>query len=364
MSGPVPKSTIAAIHPYVAGKAKAAGFAKPIKLSANENGLGCSRAARFAYAEVADKLHLYPDPAANSLRSAIADKYQLEPSRIVFGTGSDELFSLACQAYLSPGDNIVQPQYAFAAWAIAARAAGADVKSAQERNFTVDVDAMLTAVDARTRIVFVANPASPTGTSIPYAEIERLHAGLPENVLLILDGAYAEFALDRPGYAEGLALARTAPNVLATRTFSKIYGLASLRLGWGYSSAVIAETLNKIRLPFNGSAPALAAAEAALADNSFTQLSAAHAARHRVALFDLAGKLGLDPTPPSSNFVTIGVPKSSPLDARGLEEGLASAGIIVRGLSSYAMPDHLRISIGTDEDMARLEAELRRLFAT
>lgn len=357
MSGPLAKPAIAAIRPYVAGQAKAAGFAAPIKLSSNENGLGCSPAARAAFAEGAARLHVYADPHARALRTALAEKHNLDPARIVFGAGSDEVFSLACQAFLNPGDVMVQPQYAFAAWAIAARAAGAEVRSAPERAFHVDVDALLAAVDARTRVVFVANPASPTGTCLPSREILRLHAGLPENVLLVLDGAYAEYAEGQTGYEDGLRLAHRAPNVLATRTFSKIYGLAALRAGWGYASAAVADPMNRIRLPFNTPAPAQAAALAALADQEFVERSRAHARAGREALAQLAQRLGLEALPASANFVTVRTP-----DAPALESALAARGILIRGLSNYGMPDALRISIGAPHEMDALHTALHDIL--
>lgn len=362
MSGPVAKPSIATIKPYVAGKAKAEGFARPIKLSANENALGASPAAQRAFAAASSNLHLYPDPGAAAVRQALAAKHGLDPARIIMGTGSDEIFSMAAQAYLNPGDTMVQPQYAFAAWAIAARAAGAEVISAPERDYTVDVDAMLAAVDARTRIVFVANPASPTGTCLPFAEIERLHAGLRDDVLLVLDGAYAEFAADRADYADGLALAQSAPNVLATRTFSKLYGLAALRLGWGYASAAIIETLNRIRLPFNASAPAQAAALAALDDDAFAARSLAHVAQGRAELARFLEEIGLEPIPAAANFVTVQVPRRGfALSAAEIDMALAAQGVLVRNLASYAMPDCLRITVGSDDDMAALRAALLRI---
>lgn len=358
MSQPAPKPTIAAIKPYVAGKAKAAGFAQPIKLSANENALGASPRAREAFLETAGSLHLYPDPAASALRDALAERHDLDPSRIVFGTGSDEIFSMVCQAFLNPGDVMVQPYFAFAAWAIAARAAGAEVKSAPERNYTVDVDAMLEAVDARTRVMFVANPASPTGTRLPFAEIERLHAGLRSDVLLVLDGAYAEFAQQHTDYADGLALARAAANVIVTRTFSKLYGLAALRLGWGYAAGPIVDALQRIRLPFNASAPAQAAAVASLADADFTARALAHTTRWRVALTRFVAELGLEPIPASANFVTVRIPAGFPLSAAELDQELMRRGILVRNLTSYAMPDCLRISVGLDAELEALQAAL------
>lgn len=356
MTGPAPKQTILEISPYVAGKATAAGFAKPIKLSANENALGCSPAARAAYLSAAESIHLYPDPRAAALREALARKYDLDPSRIIFGTGSDELFSLACQAYLSPGQTMLQPQYAFAAWAIAARASGAQVISAPEKNFTVDIDAMLAAVNGQTRVVFLANPANPTGTVLPFAEIERLHKGLPENVLLVLDSAYAEFAAEAPGYADGLALARRAGNVLVTRTFSKLHGLASLRLGWGYAAPPIADAMNRIRLPFNAPAPAQAAALAALDDEDFAARSIAHAVAGRAALTRFFREYGLDPIEGAANFVTVRFSESARVTAAAFEAGLAARGVLVRWLGNYGLPDAVRVTIGAGKEMERFQA--------
>ena len=358
MSGPIAKSSIAAIHPYVAGKAKAEGFAAPIKLSANENALGCSPAAQQAFLGGGGALHRYADPYAGALREALGAKHTLEPGRIVFRAGSDEIFSLACQAYLNPGDAMVQPQYAFAAWAIAARAAGAEVISAPERAYTVDVNALLAALTPRTRMMFVANPASPTGTRIPFSDIKRLHANLPEHVLLVLDGAYAEFAEDEADYDAGVNLARESSNVLVTRTFSKIYGLAALRIGWGYGAAALADTLNRIRLPFNVPAPSQAAALAALADEAFLETSRAHARAGRTALARLLSEHGFEVISPSANFVTARIP-----DAAAIERALAARGVLVRGLSTYAMPDALRITIGSEPEMAALSAALAAVMA-
>jgi histidinol-phosphate aminotransferase len=361
MSAPRAKATIAAIEPYRAGKSKIQGVAKPVKLSSNENALGCSDAARAAYRDCSATLERYPDPAATALREALAAKYVLEPSRLIFGTGSDEIFSMVCQAYLSPGDAMVQPQYAFAAWAIAGRAAGAEIISAPERDYHVDVDAMLAAITPRTRVMFVANPASPSGTYISFAEIQRLHAGTPKHVVLVLDGAYAEFAAARDDFDHGFALARGASNVIVTRTFSKLYGLAALRLGWAYGASDMIETLNRIRLPFNASAPAQAAGLAALADNDFNERSLALAERGRERLANIAGDVGLAALPAHANFVTLKA--SSGEQAATIEAGLAARGVIVRGLVNYAMPDCLRVTVGTDAEMDAFEAALRATLA-
>lgn len=359
MTGPIAKETIAEIEPYRSGKAKAAGFARAIKLSANENALGCSPVAIEAYRAASESLHLYPDPLANALREALASKHGLEPSRIIFCTGSDEIFSMVAQAYLSPGDNMVQPQFAFAAWAIAGRAAGADVKAAPEKDYTIDVDALLAAVDARTKVVFIANPASPSGTIVQFSEIKRLHAGLPAHVVLVLDGAYAEFAEARGDFSSGFELARNATNVIVTRTFSKLYGLAALRIGWGYAPDAMAQTLNRIRLPFNASTAAQAAALAALGDQAFAQRSLAHVERGRARLSALLSEMGLEPIPAAANFVTVRV--SAPWAAQDIERGLAERGILVRGLENYGLGDCLRITIGTEPEMQSLETALREI---
>ncbi len=359
MSGPAPKNAILQIKPYLPGKAVAAGFSAPLKLSANENALGCSPAARAAYLAAADGLHLYPDSKAVALREALAVKHDLDPARIVLGAGSDEVFSLVCQAYLSPVDAMVQPHYAFAAWAIAARAAGAQVISAPERDYAVDVDALLAAIDARTRVVFLANPANPTGTVIPFSEIKRLHAALPENVVLVLDAAYAEFAEGSSDYEDGLRLARTAPNVVLTRTFSKLYGLASLRVGWGYAPAAIVDVLNRIRLPFNTSTMGQAAAVASLRDEAFLARSLALAREGRPRLEQMLRGVGFVTLPSAANFVTALAPSVD--EAARIERGLASRGILVRALANYDMPNAVRVTIGNDTQMQALALALEEL---
>ncbi|MBS0298037.1 MAG: histidinol-phosphate transaminase [Proteobacteria bacterium] len=361
MSGPEPKPGILDIAHYVPGKSKVEGIDKPIKLSANENALGSSPAAREAYLAASAELNLYPEGRANLLRERLAEAFSLEPERLIFGCGSDELFTLACQTYLEPGDNIVQPAHGFAAWAIAARACGAEVRNAPETTLTVDVDAMLAAIDARTRIVFIANPANPTGTYLTDAEVRRLHAGLPENVLLLYDGAYAEFAVGLEGYADGLQLARDFPNVLTTRTFSKIYGLAALRVGWGYGAPEVVAAMDRIRLPFNVGRPAQAAAVAALADAGFVERSVAHVRKWLPRMSEAFRGFGLEPAPSATNFVTVGFPKVGATAAE-TEAFLASRGLIVRGLTNYGLADHLRVTVGTDFETEALLSAMTERF--
>jgi histidinol-phosphate aminotransferase len=354
MSDPRPKPGILDIPHYIPGKAKADGFAAPLKLSANENPLGSSPAAREAYLAAAATLHVYPDPRSRQLRDAVAQAFGLEHERLIFGCGSDELFNFVCQAYCAPGDNVVQPAHGFAAWAIAARAAGADVRCAPERDLTVDVDALLAQVDGSTRIVFLANPANPTGTWLPFSEVLRLHGALPSDVILLLDAAYCEFAAGAEGYEDGLDLARKASNVFLTRTFSKLYGLATLRAGWGYGPEAMIAAMDRVRPPFNLSRPAEAAATAGLADHEFRDRSLAHVARWRPIYAERLAALGLEPAPSATNFMTFGVPESSGLTATALEHRLAQQGVLVRGLANYGLPGHLRITFGTDEDSERV----------
>jgi histidinol-phosphate aminotransferase len=347
-SAPQPKPGILDIAAYVGGKSSAAGFAEPLKLSSNENILGSSDAARRAFVATAGKLHLYPDGHANGLRAALAQRFDLEPERLIFGCGSDEIFTLLCQVYCEPGDNVVQGQYGFLAYRIAAWAAQAEVRFAPEPDYRVDVDAILARVDARTRIIFLANPANPTGTWLPRAEIRRLHAALPPRVVLVLDGAYAEFA-DDADYDDGLALARSAPNVIMSRTFSKIHGLAALRVGWAYGAEAMIAAMERIRAPFNINLPAQAAATAALGDEAFIARSQALVAAQRPRLEAGLKRLGLAVPPSLGNFVMALFP-TGPAAAEA-EAALAGRGILVRGLGGYQIPNGLRITVGEAEHM-------------
>jgi len=345
---PLAKTGILDITPYVPGKAKAEGIAHPVKLSANENILGCSPAARAAFVAVADQLGLYPDGRGGDLRAAVAERHGLEPQRLILGCGTDEIFALLNQVFLEPGDNIVQGEYGFGAYAIGARANQGEVRLAAEPHYRIDVDAMLAQVDARTRLVFIANPGNPTGTFITADEIARLHADLPPRVVLVLDGAYAEFVGD-PAYTDGLELARRSENVIVTRTFSKLHGLASLRVGWAYAPAAIAEAVDRIRLPFNTSMAGQAAAVAALADTEFQAKSLALVAQWRPWLTQQLGGLGLEVVPSAANFILVGFSKAPGKTAAEAEVFLARRGLIVRGVGGYGLPHHLRITLGLEE---------------
>ena len=343
-----PRPGIADITPYRPGKATVDGVENPVKLSANENILGCSPLAREAFVDAAQHMALYPDGRGNLLRAAVAEHFRLEPERLILGCGTDEIFALLNQTFLQPGDNIIQGEYGFGAYAIGARANEGEVRFAAETNYRVDVDATLALVDERTRLVFIANPANPTGTFLSRSEVERLHDGLPGHVLLVLDGAYAEFNSD-PTFSDGIDLAREADNIIVTHTFSKLHGLAALRVGWAYAPAAVADAVDRIRLPFNTSIAGQAAAIAALADEDFQARSLAHVERWRPWLTQQLGGLGLEVVPSSANFILIGFPRSEGRVAGEAETFLAGRGLILRGVGGYGLPDHLRLTIGLEE---------------
>jgi histidinol-phosphate aminotransferase len=350
---PQPKPGILGITPYKPGKASAEGVAHPVKLSANENILGASEQAKAAFIEAASNLALYPDGRGGPLRTALSEHYGLEPERIILGCGTDEIFALLNQTYLQPGDNIVQGEYGFGAYAIGARANMAEVKFAAEPNYRIDVDLLLEAVDDRTRLVFIANPANPTGTILTAEEVARLHAGLPSEVILVLDGAYAEFCSD-PTFTDGLELARGSENIVVTHTFSKLHGLASLRVGWAYAPEAVADAVDRIRLPFNTSIAGQAAAIAALADAEFQARSLAHVETWRPWLTQQLGGLGLEVVPSWANFVLVRFPDDPAKNAAAAEAFLASRGLLVRGVGGYGLPKHLRITLGLEEHNRRL----------
>lgn len=350
---PKPKPGILDIEAYVGGKSQIEGVAHPLKLSSNENILGCSALATEAYLAAAETLNLYPDGRASALRSALAERFRLDPNRIVFGCGSDEIFTLLAQAFCEPGSNVVQGQYGFLAYRIAARSAGALVRFAPEPNFRIDVAAILREVDDETRIVYLANPANPTGTYIPRDDVRALVQGLPQNVILVLDGAYAEY-LDDEDYEDGFELARSAPNIVVTRTFSKIHGLAALRVGWAYAPLEVADALERIRGPFNVGGPAQAAALAALKDEAFVEASRELVRTWRPFLAQQIGGLGFEVLPSGANFVLARFPKRPGRTAADAEAFLARRGILVRGLAGYGIGDGLRITVGLEEHNRRV----------
>lgn len=360
-SQPQPKPGILGISPYVPGKSAAEG-AKVYKLSSNESPLGASDKAVSAYMTTADTLALYPDGAATRLRLAIANRYGLMADNIVCGAGSDELLQLLAHAYLSQGDEAIYSQYGFLVYPIAIQSNGATPVVAPEKDYLADVDAILARVTDRTRMVFLANPNNPTGRYLPFSEVKRLHAGLPGDVLLVLDAAYAEY-VRRNDYEAGIELVSTSSNVVMTRTFSKIYGLAALRLGWAYCPAHIADVLNRVRGPFNISAPAIAAGAAAMSDQEFLEFAVAHNDTWLPWLASELSALGLDVTPSVGNFVLVHFPTESGRNAHAADAHLQGKGFIVRRMDAYGMPGALRISVGTEEANRGLVACLREFLA-
>lgn len=362
--GPSPKSWIAAIAPYVPGRS-ASDDGKPVtKLSANENPLGTGSSAREAFVRASADLASYPDPAATGLREAIAQVHGLDPARVIYGTGSDELLHVAASAYAGPGDEILYVRYGFSVYDIAARRVGATPVIAPDRDYGTDVDALLDHVTERTRVLFLANPNNPTGTMTPRAEIARLHAALPSDILLVLDQAYAEY-LDEEEEDGGLDLARTASNVLVTRTFSKIFGLAAERIGWGYASADIIETLHRIRAPFNVTTAGQAAATAAIRDRAWVEASCDHNRRWRQWLCDEIGSMGnhgLSVVPSKANFVLVLF--DGRLTAQAAYEGLMRGGYATRWLPGQGLANGLRITIGTEDQMRDVVRMLREMAAS
>jgi len=304
---PVPRPGVLDIRAYVPGRSEAPGAAKVHKLSSNETPLGPSAKAIAAYRAAAETLAFYPDGAATKLRQAIGRAFGLDPARIVCGTGSDELLNLLAQVYLAPGDEAIHTKHGFLVYNNATLAAGGKPVVVVERDYTADVDAIMAAVTARTRIVFLANPNNPTGTYVPFSAVRRLHAALPGNALLVLDAAYAEY-VRRNDYESGIELVATSDNVVMTRTFSKVHGLAALRLGWMYAPTHVVDAVNRTRGPFNVNGPAIAAGIAAVGDTAHVERSIEHNARWLTWLMDEIGKLGLNVTPSVANFVLIHFP--------------------------------------------------------
>ena len=345
---PRPKPGILDISAYMGGKSKAEGVSEPIKLSSNENALGCSPLASEAYLTVASQLQQYPDGSCAALREAVSLKHKLEPERLIFTAGSDEIFDLLTRTYMEPGDNAVQGEFGFMTYKIAVRSAQGVMRFAQEPNRRIDVDMVLSEVDERTRIIFIANPGNPTGSWINGSEVRRLHDALPTDVILVLDGAYAEFC-DDPDYEDGLSLARNADNIVVTHTFSKLHGLAALRVGWAYATAEMVDAMNRIRSPFNVNSAAQAAALAALNDDAFITRSLDHNRVWRGWLTQQLGGLGLETTPSAANFVLARFTDNPARSAHAAEAYLAKRGILVRGVGGYGLPDSLRITIGLED---------------
>ncbi|QEL23392.1 histidinol-phosphate transaminase [Bosea sp. F3-2] len=361
-SRPTPRPGVLDIEAYVPGKSAAPAGVKLHKLSSNETPLGPSPKAVEAFQSLASKLEFYPDGSSNKLRAAIAGRYGLDPARILCGTGSDELLQLITKAYLGDGDEGVFTEHGFLVYRIAILAAGGKPVVVKEKNYTADVDAILAAVTPKTKIVFLANPNNPTGTYLPFDEVKRLHAGLPSNVLLVLDAAYAEY-VRRNDYASGLELVAESENVVMTRTFSKIYGLANLRIGWLYAPAHIVDALDRIRGPFNVNGAAIEAGAAAVADEAHVAAAIEHNEKWLAWTTAELEKLGLTVTPSVGNFILIHFPKTPGKTAKEADAFLTQRGLILRAVASYGLPDALRMTIGSEEANRLVVAALADFLA-
>jgi histidinol-phosphate aminotransferase len=342
---PQPKSGVLKIDAYMPGKSGSPA-AKVYKLSSNETPLGASPEAIKAYENTAHKLELYPDGSATALRETIAKLYGLDASRIICGAGSDELLSLLTNAYLGAGDEGVYSEYGFLVYKIAILAAGGVPIPVKEREFTADIDAILAAITAKTKIIYLANPNNPTGTYLPMSEVKRLVMNTPAHILIVLDAAYAEY-VRRNDFEAGLELVSTHENVVMTRTFSKIYGLAALRLGWLYAPEHVCDALNRIRGPFNVSAPAINAGIAAIKDQAHVAASVAHNDLWLDKLTTAIETLGVKVTPSVGNFLLLHFENQA--RAESCDDYLNAQGLVLRRVGAYGLPHCLRLTIGSAE---------------
>jgi len=345
---PVPTKGVLDIEAYVPGKSKAPAGVTLHKLSSNETPLGPPPAAREAAVAALTQLEVYPDGQSSALKDAIAEVHGLDGRHILCGNGSDELLGLLCQCYLAPGDEAIHTEHGFLVYRIQILARGATPVAVKETNATADVDAILAAVTEKTKLVFLANPNNPTGTYLPFDEVRRLHAGLPGHVILVLDAAYAEY-VRRNDYGAGIELVSSSENVVMTRTFSKIYGLAGLRIGWMYGPEAIVDALDRVRGPFNLNAAAIAAGAAAIRERAFVESAVDHNARWLEWTTGALEGLGLTVTPSVGNFVLVHFPDEAGRTAADADAFLTSKGFILRRVAGYGFPNALRMTIGTEE---------------
>ena len=349
MTGPEPRPWIKELDVYVGGKSHTDGIEKTVKLSSNESALGPSPMAQQAYLDEVSRLHRYPDAIYHDLREALAEKHKIETWQIVCGIGSDEILKLACRAYLAPGDEVIFSRHSFMMYPIAATTFGGVPVEVEDTDYTSNVDNILAAITERTRIIFIANPNNPTGTYLARDEVERLWQNIPDHILLILDAAYAEF-VDKADFEAGIELVRKSKNVLMTRTFSKLYGLAALRLGWGYACPEIAATLDRIRDPFNVPSATQKAGTAAVRDSKFEAKAQTHNNTELAYLRKELLALGLDPVPSVANFILIRFPGQGGKTAEAANIFLLKKGIILRWLPGQGLGDCLRLTVGTEQE--------------
>ncbi|HKL56529.1 MAG TPA: histidinol-phosphate transaminase [Roseovarius sp.] len=344
-----PQPGIMEIELYEGGASHVDGVSNVVKLSSNENPFGPSEAAKEAFRKVSFDLHRYPSSDHRALREAIGERHGLDPARVICGSGSDEIIAFLCQAYAGPGDEVIHTEHGFALYKIGALANGATPVEVRERDRVTDVDAILAACSERTKLVFIANPNNPTGTMIGEGEMSRLAAGLPEQALLVIDGAYAEYV---EGYDGGAGLVEARDNVFMTRTFSKLYGLGALRVGWGYGPDHVIGVLNRVRGPFNLNQGALVAAEAAIRDTAWAEKCRNDNTRLRAWLAEALAGHGVVSDTSMANFILARF--SSRAEAEACDDFLRSEGLIVRRVAGYNLPNCLRITVGDEPSCRRV----------
>lgn len=348
MTSPTPRPEILTIHPYVGGESTLPGVNRTIKLSSNEGAFGVPPGAQKAIQDAVTEVFRYPDGGADALRAALGKRWGLNPERIVCGAGSDDLLYQFCLSYGGPGRDIIMSEHGFSIYYIAGTYAGSRVIKVPERNLRVDVDAMLAAVSPATRLMFIANPNNPTGSMLTQQEMERLRRGLPEHVLLVIDSAYAEY-VTAPDYDPGIKLVDATDNTVMTRTFSKVFGLGGMRIGWCYAPPAVVDVLNRVRGPFNVSVAAQAAAIAALQEPGWVEMSAAHNAEWRPKLAAGLQAAGITVWPSEGNFVLADFGTTE--RANAADAFVRGRGVIVRKVAGYGLPHCLRITVGTAEEI-------------
>lgn len=354
---------IAGLTPYVPGKPlseleREHGIREAVKLASNENPLGCGEAAQAAYRDCAAELARYPDGGAFALRGAVAEHHGVDPAQVTVGNGSNDVLDLVARTFLQPGVESVFSEHAFAVYPIATQAVGATARVAPARDFGHDLDAMAALVGERTRVVWIANPNNPTGTWLAAGPLRAFLEGLPAHVVAVVDEAYFEYVAE-PDYPDASRWLADFPNLIVTRTFAKVHGLAGLRVGYGLSHPAVAELLNRVRHPFNVNAPAQAAAVAALGDRAHVQRSVEHNCAELARVSAGLQALGLDAIPSVCNFVTVDLGRpAGPVDQALLQEG-----VICRAVGNYGLANHLRISIGLADENDRLLAALAKVLA-
>lgn len=359
-TGPLPRPEVLRVSPYVGGEADVPGVNRVFKLSSNEGAFGPPPGARRAVMEAMAEAHRYPDGGVAALRAAIGKRFGLDPARIVCGNGSDDIIGQLSVAYGGPGREVIMSAHGFLMYGIYATWAGSTLVKAPERNLTADVDAILARVSSATRLVFLANPNNPTGSMLPHEEVARLRAGLPDEVLLVIDAAYAEY-VTRGDYDPGVKLVDAGGNTVMTRTFSKIYGLGGMRVGWAYAPAPVVDVLNRVRAPFNVTAAAQAAAIAALAEPDWVEHGRAHNAAQRARLTAGLSAAGIKVWPSEGNFVLADF--GTPERAKAADAHLRRGGLIVRPVGAYGLPQCLRITVGTEEEVGLVIESLTRFNA-